>query len=165
MFPDVRHRIPLLASSQASLACPCGKKVNKVNLNYMRLGVLTSARRKIQVFLNAMPSHLESSFWHLKWLQWLDSGRYSLLAQWHQHIWATVHLTYIRMFGCKAHLRQHCVSIVSHCCWCLKLKVILKLYLICKQEELRQFTHQTKKTCCRIFSSHCTRLWIPNVGT
>jgi hypothetical protein len=26
----------------------------------------------------------------------------------------------------------------------------MKLYLICEQEQLRQFTHQMKKTCCRI---------------
>ena len=195
MFPDMSNRLPLLGGSQASLASPSGKKANKVTLNYMRLGDLTVVRRKIPVFLDVIPSHSESTFWHVKVLQCLDSGRYRLLAQWHRNIWSAVHLTYIHMFGHMAHhFRLHCVIVVSHCqhcvivvsqcwhcvtvvshcrhcvtvvsrcSWCFKLKDVMKLYLICEQEQLRKFTHQMKKTCCRI-SCHCTNLWILNEGT
>jgi len=142
MFPGMRNRIPLLAGSRASLASPSGKKANEVTRNYTRLGVLTALRRKIPVFSDVIPSHSASCFWHLKGSQWLDWGRYTLLAQWHHHIWTAVHLTCIRMFGCKGHLLRHCVIVVSHCSWCLKLKVVIKLYLICEQEQLRQFTYE-----------------------
>ena len=107
------------------------------------------------------------SFGRLNGSQWLDSGRQSLLAEWHHHIPAAVHLTY-RTYVCLVARLTFAITfviVVSHCSWCLKLKVVMKLYLICEQEQLRQFTHQTKKACCSIFSSHCTRLWILNEDT
>jgi len=74
MFPDMRNRI-LCLEVLRPLAFPSGKKVNKVTLNYTRLGVLTAVWWKIPVFSDVIPSHSESSFGHLNRSQWLDSGR------------------------------------------------------------------------------------------